>query len=113
MDASNIKIVLSEVEKDLVDEIVANLKRNAIDYSKAQALAKEFLSRLPQNDFEGLLSILKSLAGKYEEANSVYIKYQAVQSKIEDEEKAKLIVSHLVSGNVEKALETAKGGQSG
>ena len=112
VDITNIPIVIDEVEKDLLAEIVENLKRNQLDQVKAQALAKEFLVLLPPKDFSDMVRILKSLSTEYREARDVYVKYEAIQQELNDQNKATLMAQHIASGNIEKAIEIAKGGQN-
>ena len=111
-DVTNVPSVVDSVEKDLLVEIVANLKRNQLDPAKAQALAKEFLSLLPPKDFSSMVDMLKNLSSQYKEARDVYIKYVAIQEKMSDQNKASQMAQHIASGNIEKAIEIAKGGQN-
>ena len=103
---------VDDVEKDLLLEIVANLKRNKLDRKKAELLAREFLSLLPPKDFSELIQILKKLSPDFAEARDVYIKYFAIQEKINDQSKVALMGQHISTGNIEKAIEVAKGGQA-
>ncbi len=112
MDPNSVPSVVENVEKDLLAEIVANLKRNKLDQEKAHLLAKEFLSYLPPKDFEGMIAILQKMSGQYDEARGVLIKYQAIAQKNEDLEKASQMAQHINQGNIEKAIEIAKGGRN-
>ena len=111
-DVSNVPKIVDEVEKDLLSEIIKSLRRNQLDSVKAQALAKEFLSLLPPTDFAEMVGILKKLSSKYSEARDVYIKYIAMQQKIEDQSKANLMAQHIAVGNIDKAIDIAKGGKN-
>lgn len=112
MDPNSIPQVVDSVEKDLLAEIVANLKRNKLEPEKAQALAKEFLSYLPPKDFNSMIAILQKMSGQYDEAKGVLIKYQAIAQKAEDLEKANAMAQHISQGNIEQAIAIAKGGQN-
>ncbi len=60
------------VEKELVELIIEHLKVNRIAVETARQQAKDFLALLPINDQKDLLSKLKGLSEKYEEAKEVY-----------------------------------------
>jgi hypothetical protein len=112
-DVMNIPKIVDDVEKDLLGEIVTNLKRNKLDSQKAQKLALEFLSLLPPKDFPEMIEILKKLSGTYNEARDVYIKYQGIQETMNDRNKASVMAEHISRGDIDKAIEIAKGGQNG
>ncbi len=108
MDPNSVSQVVDSVEKDLLAEIVANLKRNKLEPAKAQALAKEFLSHLPPKDFNSMVAILREMSGQYDEAKGVLIKYEAIAQKREDLEKANLMAQHISQGQIEQAIQVAK-----
>jgi hypothetical protein len=111
-DMSNVSKVVTDVEKDLLDEIVVHLKKNQLDAQKAQGMAQEFLSLLPPQDFPGMVSVLKGLSQKYDEARIVYIKYEGIQQKLNDISKVNMMAQHISEGNIEKAIDVAKGEQN-
>ncbi len=111
-DTSNLNSYITQVEKDLVDEIVKKLKSNNISPAKAQSFAKEFLSQLPPKDFNALVDILKEISEKYEEMNHVYAKYYAIRGDMEDTKKVHAMASHIKQGNIEEAIAIAKGGDT-
>ncbi|OIP57412.1 MAG: hypothetical protein COX79_00385 [Candidatus Levybacteria bacterium CG_4_10_14_0_2_um_filter_36_16] len=107
---SNTDQIVQQVEKDLLAEIVKNLKKHNLKPDEAQLLAKEFLSFLPPKDFNDLVEILKNIGSKYSEARDVYVKYHAMQEDMNSKVKLQAMAEHINNGNIEKAIEVAKGG---
>lgn len=102
--------LISDVERDLLFHIIMNMKHRKISIGEAHYLAQDFLKFLPVQDKEDLLKKLLDLGKKYEEAREVYIKYGTPH---EEEKRNKLLEAmrdHIKNGDIEKAIETAKGG---
>ncbi len=97
-----------QVEKDLLLEIMVHLKESKISMDEAQHLAKDFLSVLPIQDKQDLLQKMKQLGEKYEEAQSVFLKYAKPEEEDERNRKLEAIAAHLRVGDLQKALDAAK-----
>lgn len=105
--------ILDQVEKDLLDAIVDNLTQNKMTPEQAEKTAKEFLALLPIQDKHDLLEKLGKFSKTHNEGKSLYIKYGA---PIEDEERQKklqLMSDHIKNGQIEHALNVAKGVNNG
>lgn len=109
VDAQQLTVLVEEVEKDLLAHIYANLKTNEITAEDAQKLAQEFLKLLPFKDKEDLLEKLNTLGKQYREAQEVYVKLGIPLEEQERQQKLDLMHKHIVNGEIDKALEVAKG----
>lgn len=104
----NLQQLVEEVEKDLLDHIIENMRARKITVEESQSLASDFLSLLPPQDKLDLLNKLRTLSGKYPLALEVYYDL-AMKSYNEEREKSlDLMSQHIKSGDIEKALEVAK-----
>lgn len=110
VDEQNLKKLIEEVEKDLLAHIYANLKANEITAEQAQKLAQDFLKLLPFEDKEDLLEKLNTLGKQYREAQEVYVKIGIPLEEQERQQKLDLMHKYIVTGELEKALDVAKGG---
>ncbi len=109
-DTPNFTQFIEDIEKDLLSEIITNLKRNKLEPARAQQVAKEFMSHLPPKDHQDLLNVLKNMSSTYPEASDIYVKYQA---SYDDSQKANLLAQHIAQGQIEKAIEVVKGNNNG
>lgn len=97
-----------EVEQELLDVIIKHLNNNKIDMPRATQLAKDFLSALPIENQQDLLTKLKSLSTTYGEAKSVYMKELADDIRAKEEQALTQMHSAITSGNIEQAISVAK-----
>jgi len=111
-NASNLNQILTDAEKDLVNEITEKLKRNEITPEASKALAREFLSQLPPKSLPALIDVLRNLSTKYKEVRQVYAKYYGILEDMNDAQKVHAMATHINEGNIEKAIDVAKGGPS-
>ena len=111
MDPNDINSITLEVEKDLVAEIIEKLKENKLSPEDSKSLAKEFLSHLPPRDLPTLVDVLRNLTNKYQSVREVYAKYYALEGDMQDAAKIHAMATHINNGNIEQAIEVAKGGQ--
>lgn len=98
-----------EVEKDLLEHIIENIRESKISVEEAQSLARDFLSVLPPQDKADLLNKLRALSGKHPVALEVFHDFAVAESNAERDKKLTLIAQHIKQGEIEKALEVAKG----
>ena len=105
----DLKKFLENVERDLLLDIILNMRNRKITVGDAEKLARDFLAVLPIRDRQDLLGKLKSLSGKYSEARDVYLKYAAEEHETEKNQAVDTIANHIKNGEIEKALEVAKG----
>lgn len=107
-----VKDFVSKVESDLLFHIITNMKKKQIAVPTAQQLARDFLALLPVKDKEELLIKLQKLAATYPEAREVYVQYAVPFEEEKRQEKLLAMAAHVNSGDIEKALLIAKGGQN-
>lgn len=100
---------IEDVERELLNEIVAYMKRDAMTFEQAQALARDFLAVLPIADKEDLLRKLQGVGEKYPVAQSIYLKYAAPHEEQKRHELLNAMSDHIKSGNIDHALALAKG----
>jgi hypothetical protein len=106
----SLKPLIEEIEKELLDEIIKNLKENKLTVEKAQELAKEFFSLLPIEDKKDLRNKLYTLSKDNQEALGVYVHYANTYDAEERERKLTQMSQHIKNGEIEDALMVAKGG---
>lgn len=112
MDTANLgdlKEYLENVERDLLLDIILNMRYRRITVGEAEKLARDFLAVLPVKDRHDLLEKLKGLSGKYQEARDVYVKYATEEHEEEKNKAVDIIAGHIKSGEIEKAIDVAKG----
>ena len=102
--------ITKEVETDLLNIIINNLKQNSIDTDEARKLAREFLSLLPMEDKHDLLEKLRKLSTDHTQTQELYLKYAKPYEEEERQEKLALISKHLKNGQIDHALTISKGG---
>jgi hypothetical protein len=102
--------LIDQVERDLLAHIYTNLKENKLSGVAAQELAKEFLSLLPFKDKKDLVEKLSTLGQKYPEARQTYVNLGIPVEEQQRQEKLDQMRAHIQSGDLDKALEVAKGG---
>lgn len=101
-----------EIEEDLFREIITRLEKSTISVEKAEQMAREFLSFLPIQDQKDLMKKLHELSIKNQEAQGIYLKYARPYEEQMRQEKIILMSKHIYEGNIEKALNVAKGDKS-
>ena len=108
-DIPNLDKLVEEVERDLLSHIYANLKTQEINAEEAQKLAQDFLKLLPFKDKQDLLDRLNALGNQYRTAQEVYVKYGVPHEEQERLKKIDMMREHIKNGDIDKALEVAKG----
>lgn len=99
---------VKQIEKELLELIIAHLKANKIEVEKARQLARDFLAVLPVKDQKDLLGKLKILGETYEEAKEVY---SEELGKINDqirEQTLNQMRDFIKQGNIDSAIASAK-----
>ena len=96
------------IEKELVELIISHLKVNRIAVETARQQAKDFLSLLPINDQRDLLSKLKGLGEKYEEAKEVYAEELGKINEAMRQQTLNQMREFIQAGNIDSAIAAAK-----
>lgn len=102
--------IVTDVEKELLQAIIKNLKANMMTEEQARQVAREFLALLPMQDKKDLLDKLYAFSKKHVEAKGVYLKYAKPFEEEERLKKLELISQHIQNGQIEHAITVAKGG---
>lgn len=97
-----------QVEKELVELIIAHLKANKLDVETARQQAKDFLSFLPVKDQQDLLNKLKGLSEKYMEAKEVYADELGKVEEAKRQQTLNLMRDYIHQGNLDSAIAAAK-----
>lgn len=105
----DLKQIVENVEKDLLDAIVKSLQANKIKVEEAQKLARDFIAQLPPSDQQDLLEKLQKISQMHPEARDVYFKYMHQNYEDDRTQKLHLMSQHIQNGDVESALKVAKG----
>jgi len=59
-----------------------------------------------------LVDVLRNLSDKYKSVREVYAKYYGIDEDMKDAARIHDMATHINQGNIEKAIEVAKGGQN-
>jgi len=110
MPDASMQTITTDVEKELLEVIIQNLKKHSLHVPEAKQLAREFLSLLPLQDKKDLLDKLYNFSQKHGETKGVYLKYAKPMEEEERQKKLELISQHIQNGQIENALRVAKGG---
>lgn len=110
MNNQDIKTFKSHVQRDLLFQIINNMKRERLSSNEAQMLAKDFLPLLESNSVEEILSSLALLSKSYKEVAEVFYIYADEYEKTVIPQKLNAISKYLAENNIEMALSIAKGG---
>jgi len=107
---TDLQILVTEVENDLLAEIIKNLEQNKITDEQAKKQARDFLALLPIADKKDLLNKLSLLRQSNKETSEVYLRYAKSYEEEDRLKKLKLMSHHIKTGQIEQALAVAKGG---
>ena len=75
MPDQSMQTITTDIEKELINEIISNLDQAKITVEQARQLAHEFLMLLPLQDKKDLLDKLYKLSRKYPVTNKLYLEY--------------------------------------
>lgn len=109
MADQSMQTITTDVEKDLLQAIIDNLKKNSIKIDEARKLAREFLALLPMQDKKDLMEKLYKFSQDHTETKSIYLKYAKPYEEEERQRKLTLMSEHIKNGEIEHALTVAKG----
>lgn len=99
---------VKQVEKELVELIIAHLKANQIAVDTARQQAKDFLALLPVKDQKDLLDKLKGLSEKYMEAKEIYAEELGKVEEAVRQQTLDQMRMHIQQGNIDTAIAVAK-----
>ncbi len=106
----NLKTFKSHVQRDLLFQIINNMKRERLKSNDAQMLAKDFLPLLESNSVEEMLSSLALLSKNYTEVAEVFVIYAQEYEKTVVPQKLEEISERIAQNDIEGAIKIAKGG---
>lgn len=101
---------VTEIEKELLIQVMTNLDQKKMTDARAQALAQEFLNLLPVKNKKALFLKMRILAQHYKEASKVYFKLAESIYKEEKSRKTKLASKYIRQGDIDHAVRAMKGG---
>lgn len=101
--------LVEDVENELLQVIIKYMDHEQMNEEQASKLAAEFLALLPISDKRDLLAKLKTYSDEHVEAKSVYLKYAKPIEEEERQKKLALMSHHIKNGQIEHALNVAKG----
>lgn len=99
---------VKQVEKELVELIIAHLKANKLDVETARKQARDFLSLLPVKDQKDLLDKLKGLSEKYYEAKEIYAEEIGKFEETRRQQALSQMRDYIQVGNLDSAIAAAK-----
>src|SRR4051812_16605719 len=104
MDDQAMKLVIADIEKQLIGIMVKNVSEQRMNEEQARKMARDFLALLPIHDQHELLVKLGGFSKAYRDAKGVYLKYAAPYDEAERQRKLELMSKHIQSGQIEHAL---------
>lgn len=110
MPDQTMQAIVTDVEKELMLAIIANMKADRLSEVQARQLAREFLTLLPMQDKHDLMDKLYKFSKTHVEAKGVYLKYAKPFEEEDRLKKLELMSQHIQDGNIEHAITVAKGG---
>jgi len=99
-----------DIQRDLLFELIMSMRHKLITVGGARHLAKDFLNLFPFQTKEEIIEKMKILSEKYPEVRAVYLSYAVPHQNQVEKEMLDKISQHLQSGNIDQALNIAKGG---
>lgn len=106
-------MIEEEIEEELLLEIISNLTHETMTEEQAQSYAREFLTLLPIQDKHELLEKLRAFSKTNPAAKGLYLKFGGPIEEEERQKKLKLMSKHIKNGQIDHALNVAKGGTNG
>lgn len=100
----------SDIQRDLLFELIMSMRHKLITVGGARHLAKDFLALFPIQTKEEILEKMKNLSDKYPEVRAVYLNYAIPHQNQVEKEMLNKISQNLQNGNIDQALNIAKGG---
>ncbi len=99
-----------DVQRDLMFQVILDMRHYKITMQQAQSLAKEFVTFFPVDDIHIFLHKLYELGKIYEEVRPVFIKYARSYYEMEKQDVLSQISSYIQQNDIDHALILAKGG---
>lgn len=103
------KTYVSNIERDLLFEVITALKQGKTTQERITALAQEFVEITAKNSLDQIFKSLKSLSQKYREARNVFDTYFAQYMEDMKHEALKRARIYMRNGNIDHAVVTLKG----
>lgn len=104
------KIMISHVKRDILYQIILNMKQYEISKEEAQRLAVDFLAVMPIKDAQDLIKKLRILGKSYKEIRTVFIKYANEYYIKEKQYILNVVPLYIQKGEINETLEIVKGG---
>lgn len=103
--------MIEDVKRDLMAQVILNMRHTRLSLSSAEDLAQDFLAIFPVVDVEELFNKLFVLTRDYKEVRKVFLKY--AQPYFEEKRKFTLALmrKYVDKNEIENALSVAKGGK--
>jgi len=108
----SVKHLVSDMERDVMFEIITNMRNEQLSLERAQRLAQEFLEVVPSKTRKGLFMKMKLLAQIHPEARTVYMKYANVYYEEKKNVAVRLVTRAIATHDIERAVRIARGGVS-
>ena len=105
-----LKQFVNDIERDLMFQIIMNMKHGMLSTGQAQKIAQEYLAMMPVKDKKHVLKHIKQMADTYKEAREVYMKYSDLYYEEKKDKTLKKVSMYLKKNNIEKAVSIMKGG---
>ena len=101
--------ITDDLEKELLEIIITHLRSHEMHEPQARKLAHDFLLLLPLEDKQDLLQKLYALSKRHRETKELYLKYAKPIEEEDRQKKLALMSDHIKNGQIEHAINIAKG----
>lgn len=105
-----LKDYISDMERDLMFQVIMNMKNYKLTMQTAHYIAKDFLEIFPVSDIQRLLNKLKILAKEHEEIRAVFITYAKKYYEKQKDYILTIVPPYIKNGEIEQAVQIVKGG---
>lgn len=110
LNEKELKDYISDVKRDLMFNIIYNMRHFELTMGDAQSLSRDFLNIFPVVKVQELLNKLQKLGRRYKEAKAVFILYAAKYYEKERQLILQTVPIYIKNGEIEKAINLIKGG---
>lgn len=110
VEKNELKDYVSDIKRDLMFNIIYNMRHFELTLKDAQSLSKGFLNIFPVIKVQELLRKLQKLGTKHKEARAVFIIYASKYYEKEKQFILQTVPLFIKEGEIEKAINLIKGG---
>lgn len=104
----DLKLLIKDVERDLVINLILGVRHGRIGKREAIFVSRSFMASFPFQNYEALFRVLNVLSDKYKEVRKVYIKYFPEYQSEKREKTLERMREFMRNNDIENAIKAAK-----